>query len=292
MEQPLSPLHGKKKRYIGKVFMVQFSYAGQNFILQGIATLCLIVGGGLLISILNKLFFKVVKSPRLQHITGIIGTPIHELSHAFFCIVFRHKITEMKLFQIDEETGVLGYVRHEYNKRSIYQRLGCFFIGVAPILIGSLVITLLLRFFCVSLFMQFSVITDILAINSSNVGVLIAGLAQMMQLFFVFALNPMWWLYIVIAGMMAQHMTLSLSDIKSGIIGGIVFFILIFLTNLILAFVNIDSAVSFGKLYFRGILYLSFIITMAIIISAFILLMAILIKGIGIGIKKLPIKKI
>ena len=45
---------------------------------------------------------------------GWLGTIIHELGHALFCIIFRHKITEMKLFDPDPETGTLGYVQHTY----------------------------------------------------------------------------------------------------------------------------------------------------------------------------------
>jgi hypothetical protein len=66
-------------------------------------------------------------------LTGWIGTPIHELSHAFFCVIFGHKIEKISLFSPEPETGVLGYVFHSYNPESLFQRVGCLFIGFAPL---------------------------------------------------------------------------------------------------------------------------------------------------------------
>lgn len=76
--------------------------------------------------------------------TGWIGTPIHELSHAAMCLLFRHKIKKLVLFEPDPYTGRLGYVMyHPTKKNSLYQNIGFFFIGIAPLIGGSLVLTLL-----------------------------------------------------------------------------------------------------------------------------------------------------
>ncbi len=74
---------------------------------------------------------------------GWLGTIVHELGHAIFCVIFRHKITDLKLFDPDPETGSLGYVIHSYNPASIYQLVGNFFIGIGPILLGTAIIYLL-----------------------------------------------------------------------------------------------------------------------------------------------------
>ena len=70
------------------------------------------------------------------------GVMVHEIGHALFCVIFRHKIVEMKLFS-PEEDGTLGYVNHSYNPNSFYQRIGNFFIGTGPIWFGVAVLCLI-----------------------------------------------------------------------------------------------------------------------------------------------------
>lgn len=72
--------------------------------------------------------------------TGWLGTPIHELSHAALCLVFWHHIDKMALFEPDLKTGRLGYVVHSYDPRSMYQVAGNFFIGLAPLAGGVMVL--------------------------------------------------------------------------------------------------------------------------------------------------------
>lgn len=79
-------------------------------------------------------------------ITGFIGVPVHEMSHAIFAAIFGHKITAVKLLQKPDENGVMGYVEHSYNQNSIYQQVGNFFIGTAPIFGGILSVVALMRF--------------------------------------------------------------------------------------------------------------------------------------------------
>ena len=73
---------------------------------------------------------------------GWLGSSVHELSHALMCKVFGHKVDHIQLFDLDPEGNRAGYVRHRYNTRSVYQKAGNFFIAVAPIFIGALVVYL------------------------------------------------------------------------------------------------------------------------------------------------------
>ncbi len=68
---------------------------------------------------------------------GWLGTAVHELGHAVFCVIFRHRIVEIQIFKPDQKAGTLGYVKHGYNPRSIYQNAGNFFIGVGPVIFGT-----------------------------------------------------------------------------------------------------------------------------------------------------------
>lgn len=73
-----------------------------------------------------------------------IGTVVHEMSHALFCLMFGHRIVELKLFQPGTD-GTLGYVAHTCNPRNPWHRIGNFFIGTGPLWVGTLVIWLLAR---------------------------------------------------------------------------------------------------------------------------------------------------
>lgn len=77
-------------------------------------------------------------------ITGWLGVPVHELSHLILVKVFGHRLIAWKLLDPDPVSGTLGYVRHAYNRRSLWQLGGTFFIGMAPLLAGSVLLGALL----------------------------------------------------------------------------------------------------------------------------------------------------
>ncbi len=69
---------------------------------------------------------------------GLISVPIHELSHVVACLIFRHRIDRVVLFDFYAKNGALGCVQHSYSSRSLWQVVGNFFIGIAPIFGGIL----------------------------------------------------------------------------------------------------------------------------------------------------------
>ncbi len=80
-------------------------------------------------------------------VTGVIGTPIHEISHWLMAKIFRHKVHSVSLFSPDRDSGKLGHVEHSYDRRSAFQTMGNFFIGSSPIIFCSLALITLLYFF-------------------------------------------------------------------------------------------------------------------------------------------------
>lgn len=212
-----------------------------DFLLQLLFTVGVIAIFGLFIALCRRAFYRCVGAPAYKTllVTGVIGTPIHELSHAFFCLVFAHKITEIKLYKLNTDDGTLGYVKHSYNPRNLYCQIGNFFIAVAPILGGSGVLLLLMFLLTPSMFAN---VTETLraaasfSSGSSGFGGYFALFGSVIR--DIFALenvkNALWWVFIVLAIMISSHMELSTQDIKSGVLGLVLFVILLFVADLIL----------------------------------------------------------
>lgn len=78
-------------------------------------------------------------------LTGVVGTPVHELGHYLSCRLFGLPVTEVALFRPVEgrADGILGYVRFVCDSADPWQRLFGFFAGVAPMFFGAGVILLL-----------------------------------------------------------------------------------------------------------------------------------------------------
>lgn len=116
--------------YLVKVFVSSFTH------------LIIIFGPLILLAVLmnlvagtnEKLCVKTLGQKIYLFFFGWLGTIIHELGHALFAVIFAHKIDEMKLFSPDPKTHTLGYVKHSFDKRNIYQQIGNFFIGIGPVL--------------------------------------------------------------------------------------------------------------------------------------------------------------
>ena len=193
-----------------------------GIVMQLISTVGVLFFFGFLIAILRRIFCAITgkAGPKILLATGIIGTPIHELSHALMCIIFLHRINEIRLFAPDSSTGRLGYVDHSYNKRNLYQQIGNFFIGVAPILFGTSLIVLLMYLLVPSAFFT---------VSRSALG-LPVGASLPIGEFLGFFFSSLWsvlctlgdikgWIFLILAILIASHMELSGADIKGGLFG-------------------------------------------------------------------------
>jgi hypothetical protein len=215
---------------------------------------------------------------------GWLGTVIHELGHAFFCLIFRHKITAMKLFDPDPETGTLGYVEHTYDSSNIYQLAGNFFIGIGPILLGTALIYILL--FLLLGLNPFNFVTnvDLAMPHIYSWGIL----TTIIQTFWtsstgliseIFSGNNLsrWQLYVFIylAFAIGSSITLSPSDIKGTLKGLSVILILVFIFNLATVWAgDLTSNIFKGTISYFLVFYISmFLILLMDIFVSFVLLL-------------------
>lgn len=222
-----------------------------NFLYQTVFTVGVIVVFGLLLALCRRLFCMVAGACGTGFLlaTGIVGTPIHELSHALMCVVFGHRIVEMKLYSPGSRDGTLGYVNHSYNPRNPYQQIGNFFIGIAPILGGSAVLLLLMRWLVPDVFS--AVTADLSAVNSLSLDfadrVTYTGYVSLfrkvtMDIFdFSQAGNILWWVFLLLALSVAGHMELSGADVKGGVGGFFLLSLLLLLADAVLYFVSRPS---------------------------------------------------
>jgi hypothetical protein len=65
-------------------------------------------------------------------LTGWLGVPVHELSHAAVCVVLRRPVTELRLFAPDASSGTLGYVKWQPGTGPVAW-LSPLLVGLAPL---------------------------------------------------------------------------------------------------------------------------------------------------------------
>lgn len=209
---------------------------------------------------------------------GWLGTSVHELGHAVFCLIFRHKITKMKLFDPDPRTGTLGYVEHAYNSANIYQLAGNFFIGIGPILLGTAVIYLISYFLLGLNPLQNAAslqIADIRIDSWNTVGHLLQniGTSSLSFLGSIFSWHHFttWQLYLFIYLVFAigSSITLSPPDIKGTLIGLSVIMVMIFIFNLVTVWAgnltsNIFSHASGYFIIFYAVMFFTLLMNIAV----------------------------
>jgi hypothetical protein len=226
----------------------------------------------------ENLSYKVMGPKVYLYGFGWLGTAVHELGHAIFALIFRHKITKINLFNIKADNGQLGFVNHSYNPKSTYQRIGNFFIGIGPILFGSILLyffSWLFFGFGYSKIAAYEFVTEDI-FTWSNFGVIISTTWNNVWSYFgvVFAGPRSGFfkilLFIYLLYSIGSSITLSKSDIKGSLDGFIYFVISLFVFNLLSSWIGdfmlwliIDSLVLFSGFYF--ILILSILINLIFI---------------------------
>lgn len=187
----------------------------------------------------EKLCYRVFGRKIYLYLFGWLGTSVHESGHALFALIFGHKILEMRLFSPDPATGTLGYVKHSWNRKNPYQVTGNFFIGLGPILLGSvflMLITFLLYYqtpaepsliispetFSKPDFLE-KLFNEIRLGVSGFIGIVFSGSSSA------------WWktiLLVYVVFCIGSSIKLSSSDLKNASLGMVFFVVMLLLFNL------------------------------------------------------------
>jgi hypothetical protein len=170
--------------------------------------------------------------------TAWIGTPFHEFGHYFFAKIFRHKIIRVKIFEPNQITGELGYVNHVYNKHSLYQKIGNFFIGAAPMIFGSSMLALLVYF----LLPNGKEIFNPLVNTSSSVEQIILSLKNTTLALFSAENLSKWnfWVFLYFSFSVSSHLAPSKPDQKTMWHGFVYIFVVLFLINIFAVLLRLD----------------------------------------------------
>ena len=218
-------------------------------------------------------------------ITGWIGTPIHELGHALMCFAFKHKVIDVQLFNPDRDTGVLGYVNHSYNPKSIYQKIGNFFIGIAPILSGTGVIMLLLAVLlpkeCHDMMAAVKEFQWPSEISFASVGMVKDSIVGVFGILFTQKnlKSIVFWIFMYLAISIASHMALSKADLKGASSGIGAMYLIIVIANIAIRILHLDLTKIFVVYYFLNS-YLITMLTIAVFCSLCSLLLSLILYAI------------
>lgn len=221
--------------------------------------------------------------------TGFIGTVVHELSHMLMAFIFNHKIVKVELFRPFKykEDGVLGYVKHTYSSSNLYQQIGNFFIGIAPMIFGTLSIWILLILFSSDTYqiLTNSVHTDLYIIYFKSYDYLkcanllirdtLLVLKHMLSIKYLFDIKHLIMLFFIYS--IATHMSLSLADLKGSFKGFIVCFIIIFIITLFINLLNQANLFN-NILIFKFNVYVFLFLTVGLIFSLLTLFISFLIN--------------
>jgi hypothetical protein len=232
---------------------------------------------GLLIQALSQLSFRSLEKSfgnKGTYVVAWLGTPIHELGHALFCLIFRHKIAEIRFFKPDQTTGTMGYVYHKWNTKNLWQVLGNFFIGIGPLILGCAV---LFGLFYV-LIPGSSGVWEPIAEQSHHMGNSIGGNLEVMGnaaltlLKIIFTADNLaswrFWVFLYLAICVSSNIRLSWSDVTHSIYGAGCIVVPFLLLNLVGLIFGVESdeifpvtAASLGTIY--SVLILALVMVLA-----------------------------
>lgn len=238
------------------------------FILTNLIILCPLIIYGIIISFINKKTSNNLHTQSkwwIYTLFGFIGTPIHELSHLIFNLIFFHKVKEVALYRPikSKKDGVLGYVNFTYKESSLYQNIGLFFTGIGPMIGGCTVLFLLMKFLLPNIFNSF----EFTRINNLGLqGILMSCkdniLVNLELIFTKYDSIQNLIIYLALAFAISTHMHISPPDLKIAVKGWIIIEILLVLISIVLGYfelTNFTNAVILVSSYMISFFTMGFI---------------------------------
>jgi len=226
-------------------------------LLEMINLLGVIIAVGFILGFLEKSSNTILVrtfGPKGVLVTALIGTPIHEIGHLIQCFVWGHRVTRVRLLQLHHPTGVLGFVEHQYNRNSMYQQIGNFFIGIGPLFSGIGCLLLSMYFLIPSSYFAFqSQILENITIHQQYLAVFKTAALSVFVIgksFFTLEnlLNPFFWMFSFIAISVSSHMALSKPDIHGSAKGLFMIFFVVLVFNIVSSIFQIDTYQIMNKL--------------------------------------------
>jgi hypothetical protein len=170
----------------------------------------------------------------------MIGTPVHELGHVVFALIFGHRVVSVKWFDPNGKGGAYGFVKTQYTRGNPFHETGLLFSGIGPVLMCALMlyaITWLLFGTAIHHLFAYETIPNIFhSVESLPILPLsiVKAVKEITALLFTNA-DYTWWkvvIFIYLFFAIGSSMTLSPPDIRLATKGFLFFAVLLFLFNI------------------------------------------------------------
>jgi hypothetical protein len=224
-----------------------------NYLMQAVfltlEQLLIVLGPMLVLAVILNYLSRIIRT-RAADVVGVHaytwltapGVMIHELGHAFFCILFGHRIVRMRLFS-PQADGSLGSVEHAFNPKSTYQKIGNFFIGTGPIWFGTAVVCLLT--WCLLSYSGGNAAIPVhTRFDGSTLATIVPQIGVTIWQLFLSLFRPAvistwpFWLFAYLIFCIGSHITLSPPDIRGAAQGFISLVSFVFLFNLLTLWID------------------------------------------------------
>ncbi len=228
----------------------------ETFLMINLKILAVLMIYGLLMGkiriIAYRNLWKKTNNYYLIDFLNLIGTPVHEMGHLIFGLLFAFKIDKVCLYrtmkQAKSHGGTLGFVKMHHKQKSLFQRfqtdLGQFFIGIGPLIFGPVFLYLMSRLLPES-------IRTIPLLLKENPSQAFQGLRLLHFQDTVFLL---FFIYIAIG--VSINMELSAADFKMAKKGFLILEVIFLIISIICYFLGLNSQMMIQNI-FRYVLALS-----------------------------------